>query len=161
MERLNRVLFVCTGNVCRSPMAEGALKFLLQKEGLAGVNVSSAGTHGLEGRGAEGFAISVCGSKGIDISEHRARILTRDMIQGSDLIVVMEQEHGEWVWTLCPEARKRTRRLTSFFDDPAGGGFIADPYGLPEWAYEACFAKIERNVKGLFRGTLHAGCHEE
>jgi len=130
-------------------MAEGILKALLADRGVGGVIVSSAGTHGVAGEGAERSTRRVCGRNGIDLSGHVARVLDRDMLEESDLVVVMESEHRDAVCDLCHECVGKTRLLTDFGEGEKMGGFIADPYGLPEWAHEACFKKIEKNVRGL------------
>ena len=70
MNNKKAILFVCTGNICRSPMAEGILKDLLKKRGIGEFRVSSAGTWGLEGEGATAYAIEVCNENEIDISSH-------------------------------------------------------------------------------------------
>ncbi len=155
LKHVKRVLFVCTGNICRSPMAEGVLISLIRKKGVQGVTASSAGTHGLVGRGAERYAVKVCAINGIDISGHVARRLDKAMIEESDLIVVMENEHRERVLDLCPEAEEKTSNLAEFVEKTSRKrGFVADPYGLPEWAYEACFDKIERSVSALMETLL-------
>jgi protein-tyrosine phosphatase len=130
-------------------MAEGVLKECLRKHGIMGVSVSSAGTNGLDGKRAQKYAIKVCEYNGIDISGHVARTLDRAMLEESDLIVVMENEHRERVLELSPEAGQKTSILTEFGEESGKRGFVADPYGLPEWAYESCFAKIESNVSAL------------
>lgn len=141
-------------------MAEGILKSLLKERGVGGVTVSSAGSHGLAGEGAERSTRRVCGRNGIDLSNHVARVLDRDMIEESDLVVVMEGEHLDAVVALCPDAAGRTGLLTDFGGAEQCIGFIADPYGLPEWAHEACFTKIEKNVRGLFDALFEGQRHQ-
>ncbi len=91
------ILVVCTGNICRSPMAEGMLKKKLPKRLAGQVAISSAGTHALHGNRAQPHAIEVMQGFGIDIDGHRARQLSSALIRSSDLVLVMEKYHLRWV----------------------------------------------------------------
>lgn len=89
-----RILFVCTGNICRSPMAEGIARAWIEnsRPGLSdSIELSSAGVSGLDGRQATQEAIAAMRRRGIDISSHRARSLGRNMVGESDLLLVMEE----------------------------------------------------------------------
>ena len=155
MAKIESVLFVCTGNLCRSPMAEGILKDRLARNKGGGIHVSSAGTWGLEGEDAASHAISVCRDRGIDISQHKARRLTEEMIQRVDLVVVMEFDHFHAVLEMCPDADKKTRMLTQFGDgkrhfyEP-----VPDPYGRSKRQYVKCFEQIEKHMEALFDDVL-------
>jgi protein-tyrosine phosphatase len=135
--RLN-ILVVCTGNICRSPMAEGILRKICER-GLA--SVSSAGTHALVGNPAAEFSVIAAAEHGIDITPHRAQLLTAAMIGTSDHILCMERSHVEHVLTLAPDAHGRTHNLAEFIGGlPADA--IPDPYGCSLREYRECYRTI-------------------
>jgi len=104
------ILFVCTGNICRSPTAEGfALELLSARH--AEVEVSSAGIVGWEGSPAADEAVQAAGELGADISGHRARRLERSHVEAADLVVCMATEHTDAVARLVPDAEPRTFTL--------------------------------------------------
>jgi protein-tyrosine phosphatase len=132
-------------------MAEGILRDRVEKQGVRGVRVASAGTWGLEGEPAAKHAIHVCSDRGIDLSGHVARKLTREMVEESDLVLTMEVEHLQVVLDLEPNALSKTRMLSQYgaeerrIDLP-----IRDPYGRPKKAYVSCFEELERYIDVLF-----------
>lgn len=146
-----RVLFVCTGNICRSPSAEGVLRQRVQAHGLAGtVVVESCGTHGYHtGDPPDSRAIDVGQSRGYDLSAQRARAWHRDDDTAYDLIVGMEGHHADWI-------RQRLRdpasaRVSRLLDYAPGHPLrdVPDPYygGLRE--FEQMYDLIELGVDGL------------
>lgn len=142
------ILMVCTGNICRSPMAEGLLSHMLPDSLKARVSISSAGTHGLHGNQAEPFAIKAAAAHGADISRHRARILNAGMIRSSDLVLAMEQFHLDGINRLLIFRCKYARLLGKFapqYENPE----IEDPYGLPFDAYETAAEAIIACIPGL------------
>ena len=131
-------------------MAEGILRDRMDKEGLEGIRVSSAGTWGLEGEPAAKHAIKVCSDRGIDLSGHLARRLTGDMIAGSDLVLTMEMEHLQGVLDLVPDALAKTRMLSRYgAEDRRIDLPIRDPYGRPKQAYVKCFEELEGYIEAL------------
>ena len=140
-----RVLIVCTGNICRSPMAYGLLRARLEQAGLADrVRVETAGTYALEGESPSPGAQRAMAARGIDISQHRGRMVTREMLLDADLIVVMTEAHRNSLFHLAPEALKNIYLLSELAGEHRD---IPDPYGGPPEAYEAVAAMLETYVE--------------
>jgi len=106
------VLFVCTGNVCRSPLAEGFLEAVLRARlGQAAPSVASAGTVGWEGSGAMPEAVAAAADRGVDIAGHSARRLLTAHVEEADLVLGMTAEHRETVARAMPETAGRVFTL--------------------------------------------------
>jgi protein-tyrosine-phosphatase len=148
------VLMVCTGNICRSPMAAGLLRHYLPADLKARIQVSSAGTHALRGHQAHEHAVAEMARLGIDISDHRARQITREIARSADLILVMETAHVGLVKRLLNWGKKGPR-LIGEFEQQTDAGEIADPYGQPPQAYAQCIQTLRPCIKGviLWLGT--------
>jgi protein-tyrosine-phosphatase len=134
-----KIVAVCTGNICRSPMAEGILSEM--RETFPGINASSAGTHALDGNPSSEFSVIACLEQGIDISGHRARRLDEAITRESDIIICMEPVHIEMVLSLDASAAGKIYNLADF----SGGRKlkkIADPYGCSLREYRQCFHDI-------------------
>jgi protein-tyrosine phosphatase len=107
-----RVLVVCTGNVCRSPIAEGLLRAaFLERLGGGAPEVGSAGTMGWEGSGADPNSVAAAAERGVDISGHVARALSTAALASADLVLAMSSEHALAVVREAPEAASRTFTL--------------------------------------------------
>lgn len=142
-----RLVFVCTANMCRSPLAESLCRHAVAARGLDGIEVASAGVFASEGRAASAGAARVASSRGLDLSEHRSRPFLPDSIGGGDLVLVMEEMHRRQIlaqWKLDPGT---VRLLGSFAPD--GPREIDDPIGGPDIAYEQCAKRLERCLEGL------------
>ena len=109
---MTAILVVCTGNICRSPIAEGLLRVALEARlGVEAPDVVSAGTMGWAGSGADPYSVAAAAERGVDISNHRARELEPAEIARSALILGMATEHAHAVVAEVPEARSRTFTL--------------------------------------------------
>lgn len=126
------VLMVCTGNICRSPMAEGLLRAMLSEAGP--ITVGSAGTHALVDSGAAPLAVAVMADLGIDILRHRGKQLKASMVQDAGLVLAMEQFHVDILREMAPEHLPKVRLLSSFSTAPIMRD-IPDPYGHVKFFY--------------------------
>jgi protein-tyrosine phosphatase len=140
-----RILVVCVGNVCRSPMAAALLARRLSGRG-QGPAVESAGIAALVGRAADPIAVELLRERGIDLSGHRARQLTEELVTRADLVLAMEQGHVRSIEAAFPHARGRVHRIGRWqgFDVP-------DPYGKPRAAFEHSLERIDRGIDDLER----------
>ena len=149
-DRIKHILFVCTGNICRSPFAEGLLKKLVQKNRLDDIVADSAGLLALPGNSAAGLAQKVAEEEyDVDLSGHIAKSIKEDIVDRNDLILVMEYSQAKELLDAFPEAEDKVfliRRFASFGSKDRG---IADPYGLNYDAYRFCFLDIQDSVSGL------------
>jgi tRNA threonylcarbamoyl adenosine modification protein (Sua5/YciO/YrdC/YwlC family) len=143
-----RILLVCTGNTCRSPMAEVLCRDMLaRKLGIApellteaGYHVSSAGVHGLDGAPASPGAFQAMQQRGLDLSHHVARAVDIGILRDADYIWVMCESHLEGITAMVPSVRGRARLL-------ADGEEIEDPIGQPQESYNECAEKLARGLR--------------
>jgi protein-tyrosine phosphatase len=131
-----RILVVCVGNICRSPMAEALLKATFP-----GKAILSAGIGALVDEPADPRAASLMQERGLDLSAHRGRQLDEQLLHSNDLLLVMERDHQEWIESQWPQARGRVYRWGhwSNFEVP-------DPYRRDEAAFREALALLERGL---------------
>lgn len=145
------LLFVCTANCCRSPLAEGLFKKLMPDRLSRRVRVKSAGTAAFNGSPASQLAVQVGREVDIDISSHRSQAVNAKLLNDADLILVMEPPHRDRLLEWLPEAGDKIDFLKTVGRKPASQQEtqLADPVGCPIDSYRKCVQEIEDSLAGL------------
>jgi protein-tyrosine phosphatase len=139
----DRILFICVGNVCRSPMAEVMARALLTNaQGLP--QIRSAGLAAPVGRPADPLAVDLMARRGLDLSAHRATLLTHELLRDHELVVGMEQWHVRELERQFPSARGRVFRLGHW-----GGFDIPDPHGRSREMFVEVVRLLDRGLADL------------
>lgn len=162
-ETVESILFVCLGNICRSPFAAMLATRRLAELGAGGVRCHSAGIRTTQAARPPQEALDASTAYQLSLEGHRPQPLTRALVEASDLIVVMEAGQLRDVRARYPEAAGAVV-LLSLFDQMVTSGFdryhIADPFGQPRAAFDACYRRIDRALAELL-GHLRATRHRD
>jgi protein-tyrosine-phosphatase len=143
-----RILFVCTGNTCRSALAEALARKVIVERALADVDVHSAGTSAWDGAPASDGALLVGMERSLDLSQHRARTLTRDLVAGSDLVLAMGPHHLERIEALGGSGRSYL--ITDFASRGASARPVNDPIGGELELYRATADELDQEIGRVF-----------
>jgi glycine hydroxymethyltransferase len=156
LARTKTILFVCTGNICRSPMAEGLFRHAVK--GRSDYRVLSAGVGAINGQSPSAHAITALKQLGMDITGQRSRMLTGAMVQEADYIFGMTRGHVEAVTLLYPQAEEKTFVLREFDDTlDFWEKDIADPIGGNLDVYLNCRDQIEQGIQSMLRFVEQEG----
>jgi protein-tyrosine-phosphatase len=153
------ILFVCTGNICRSPLAEALLRDYAQKQGYGHrLAVSSAGTHAWDGNPATAEACAAGSKWGLDLTHHRAREVRRSLIDGSDIVLAMTRRHHDNLVRTFPQSKNKIYLALLFphgFDGkPTANTDIPDPIGESVEFYLDVLEMLKPALPVILSGAL-------
>ncbi len=134
-----RIAVLCTGNICRSPIAEALLR---EQLATSGKQVLSAGTYAMVGQPADPISVELMREQGIDISGHRAQQATQALLKDCDLILVLDRSHLDWMNATFPPFRGRVHKIGRW---PKNAD-ILDPYRMPRAVFEEVRDRIAEGV---------------
>ncbi len=140
------VLFVCTGNTCRSPMAEGLMQSIWAEAGYNGC-VLSAGLAAISGMPVTDKSVRAVAEK-VDISNHTARLVNRELLEASDVVITMTQNHKNYIMEQWPEVKERVYTLAELAGEATD---IVDPFGQNQEIYNLCAKEIEKMLKKAWK----------
>jgi protein-tyrosine phosphatase len=142
-----QILIVCTGNTCRSPMAEALLRAALPAD--SDWIVASAGTSADPGTAASEYARVAIAECGLTLEHHRSQLVTQELIDASTLIIAMTQRHIDKIMQCVPSARDRVYLMRSFDTKTQPGSDVRDPYCGSLADYRDCRDSIQQALPGL------------
>ena len=141
------ILFICTGNTCRSPMAEGYFRYLISKSKRKDITVASAGTFAGDGEPPSPNSVKAMKKIGIDFAHYKSSALTKEMLEAADLIVAMTLSHKHYVGHMSAKAMKKTKVLGEYNNT---GEDLADPFGGGSDIYSYCLNTMKPSLENLF-----------
>ncbi len=150
---MKKILFVCTGNSCRSVMAEGLFRKMIAHRADE-FYVHSAGIGAMDGYPSTSETIRVMKDEGVDVSDHRTQKLTNEMIDAADKIFVMEPIHKAWILNASPQAAKKIFMMMEFASPSSHGRHdaeIPDPIRMPANFYKNVLATIKDCVANIVK----------
>jgi protein-tyrosine phosphatase len=142
----DRILVICTANICRSPYAEAKLKQLLPNKVIDSAGVATEKSR-LQHSPADPMAVNVAQALGFELDEHRAKQITQEMVDNADLILAMERNQIEVLCEMIPTARSKA----FLFGHWIGLSTIDDPYRKDESAFRQAFANIDKAAESWLR----------
>jgi protein-tyrosine-phosphatase len=146
-----KLLIVCTGNTCRSPMAEGIAKKIVTEKGLGNFFISSAGIGTADGLPATDYAIEAAKHWDIDIQNHRSTVLTAQLAMESDLILAMAPEHADRIISMDKRLRDKTYLMKGFpIPFSHGQARVDDPIGGSLEQYNQTFLELDEILRKIF-----------
>jgi protein-tyrosine phosphatase len=153
--RVRSVLFVCKGNICRSPYAQRRFQQFLEAVDAFDVRVASAGIMTSQAAAPPGNASVAAAERGVPLDTHRPTQLTPDLMTTYDLVVVMEAGQLRWLRRAYPDRRDRIVLLSLMDNRQIGYAryHIADPFGQPIDAFRECYRRIDDALIGLRRAV--------
>lgn len=146
-----RILFLCWGNICRSPMAERYLRSRLDDRGVEGVDLVSAGWGQYEGRPSPAHAIESAGLHGVDLGDHRSRLLSEDLVGAVDVAFVMDYNDFHAVTVRHPETADDTYFLRTMLGDASETQRVPDPHGRGQERFEEAYETIAEAMDEMAR----------
>ena len=140
------LLFICSGNICRSPIAEGIAPKIAAELGLS-VQALSAGTLGIRERPADPHSVSVCKEVKVDISSHKSQEITNELVNWATYILVMERRHASHVREHFPFAEDKILELGMF----GSVTHIPDPIGSWKFRFRGTRNQIDKCLRGFYK----------